>query len=358
MSEPQSERHIASHIFNIVMMVFGASALAWMMHRLGWARFREVVDNVGWYFAVILGLDVSAVLLDARALHTFMRPEARMVSYWRVFAAQISGRAINVVTPFGALGEATKLTMLISHVPRARVLSAIVLLNLSALYLSVAVMVIGAPITLLLVDLPSSLKITVGIGLAVLIPLMIALGVVVQRGALSTLTGMLHGVRLISAARRDAWRGRLQEVDRHIGELHSHRSAGTWKGIFWVVAARLVTWLATMMLIRAVGVAITPHLVIGVLSVGVLIQWIASIVPLGLGLADGGNYALYGLLGASGANGTFVTMLNRVRSLGVAMVGFVAMAVLHISNRLETMRLRRKLRDHKAGLAARVDSVA
>lgn len=350
MAEPQSERHIVSHIFNIAMMVFGGCALAWMMHKLGWAKFREVVDNVGWYFAVILALDVGAVLLDARALHTFMRPEARMVSYWRVVAAQISGRAVNVVTPFGALGEATKLTMLVSHAPRTRVLSAIVLVNLAALYISVTVMVIGTPITLLLVDLPSSLKVTVGIGLAVLIPLMIALGLVVKRGALSTLTALLRGVRLISAARRDAWRGRLQEVDRHIGELHSHRSAGTWKGIFWVAGARVVTWASTMLLIHAVGVKVTPALVIGVLSVGVLIQWISSIVPLGLGLADGGNYALYDLLGASGAHGTFVTMLNRVRSLGVALVGFVVMAIVHTINRLALMRQRRKIRDYKAEL--------
>jgi uncharacterized membrane protein YbhN (UPF0104 family) len=350
LAEPTSDRHIASHIFNIAMMVFGAGALAWMMQGLGWEKFREVVDNVGWSFAVILALDLAAVLLDARALHTFMRPEARMVSYWRVVAAQISGRAVNVVTPFGALGEATKLTMLISHAPRARVLSAIVLVNLAGLYISVTVMIIGTPLTLLLVDLPRSLQITVGIGLAVLIPLMIALGLVVKRGALSTLTGLLRGARVISVARRDAWRGRLQDVDRHIGELHTHRSAGTWKGIFWVGASRIVTWGSTMLLIHAVGVTISPALVIGVLSVGVLIQWISSIVPLGLGLADGGNYALYGLLGASGAHGAFVTMLNRVRSLGVAMVGFVVMAIVHTLNRLELLRQRRKLRDLKAGV--------
>src|SRR5882672_5046831 len=113
------------------MMVFGAGALAWMMHKLGWTKFHEVVDNVGWAFAAIVALDVTAVLLDARALHTFMRPEARMVSYWRVVAAQISGRAVNVVTPLGALGEATKLTMLVTHAPRVRVVSAIVLFNLA-----------------------------------------------------------------------------------------------------------------------------------------------------------------------------------------------------------------------------------
>jgi len=264
-----------------------------------------------------------------------------------VVAAHVSGRAVNVVTPFGAFGEATKLTMLVTRAPRVRVLSAIVLFNLATLYLSVAVMVVGTPITLLLVDLPRSLELTVAIGLAVVIPLVVALGVLVKRGALTTVTALLHRLRLISATRRDDWQVRLRELDGHIAELHHNRSAGSWRGVLWILASRLVTWTSTMLLISAVGVAITPQLVSGVLSVGVLIAWIASVVPFGLGLADGGNYALYDLLGASGAHGAFVTMMNRIRSLAVALVGFAVMAVVHTLNRLALARMHAKLRDYQ-----------
>jgi uncharacterized membrane protein YbhN (UPF0104 family) len=209
----------------------------------------------------------------------------------------------------------------------------------------VVIMLIGTPITLLLIDLPRSLQITVGVALAVLVPLMVALGVIVHRGALATLTSLLRRLRIISAERLADWHTRLRDVDRHIRELHKDRSAGTWRGILWVIAARLVTWTATMTLIHAIGVAVTPQLVIGVLSVGVLISWVASIVPLGLGLADGGNYALFDLLGASGMHGAFITMLNRGRSAAVALVGFVVMALVHALNRLALMRMRSKLRE-------------
>jgi uncharacterized membrane protein YbhN (UPF0104 family) len=350
--DERSERHLASHVFNVAMLVFGVVALTWMMRALGWDEFREAVSRVGWVFAIVLTLDVVALLLDARALHTFMRPEARMVSYVRVLAAQISGRAVNVVTPFGALGEATKLTMLVSHAPRGRVLSAIVLLNLSNLYFAVVAMLIGTPLTFLLIDLPRSLQVTILIGLGVVIAVMVALGVIVQRGALSTLTGLLRRLHFISAARREDWKLRLREIDRHIRELHKDRSAGTWRGILWVIASRLVTWTATLTLIGAIGAAITPKLVIGVLSVGVLIDWISSVVPLGLGLADGGHYALYALLGASGALGAFVRMLHRVRSLSIALVGFVVMAIVHTLNRLALARIRRKLHELRERAAA------
>ena len=347
MAEPPPERHVVSHAFNVAMLVFGAGALAWMLRQLGWADLRGVAASVGYRFAIVLGLDLAAVLLDARALHTFMRPEARMVSYWQVVAAQISGRAVNVVTPFSALGEATKLAMLVPHAPRVRVLSAIVLFNLAALYLSVLVMVIGTPITLLLVELPRALELTAVLGLAVVIPLVIGLGVVIERGATTTLIRLLRRVRIISEPRRDDWCARLRELDLQLTELHRNRAAGTWRGVLWVVASRLVTWGSTLTLISAVGVAITPALVLGVLSIGVLIAWIASAVPFGLGLADGGNYALYDLLGASGAHGAFVTMLNRVRSLAVALVGFAVMAVVHTANRLAIARIHARLRDRR-----------
>jgi len=335
------------------MVVFGAGALIWMIRNFDWDELHKALAGTGVYVAIVIGLDLGTVLLDAKAQQTFMRPESRKISYWRVVAAQISGRAVNVVTPFGALGEATKLTMLVTRVPRARVLSAIVLFNLVGLYLSVVVMLIGTPITLLLVDLPSSVKTTVEIGLAVLVPLMIALGVIVHRGASSTIISLLHRVHLVSQAQLDAWQDHLREVDRHIRELHKDRSAGTWHGILWILASRLASWVSTMTLIGAVGVAITPTLVIGFLSVGALISWIASVVPLGLGVADGGNYALFVLLGASGTQGAVVTMLNRARSLLVALVGFLIMAIVHTLDRTALVRRHRKLRARKALAYAR-----
>ena len=349
MADPQPGQHRVSHVFNVAMLVFGAAMLAWIGHGLAWGDLSAALVRVGRRFAIILGLDLAAVLLDARALHAFLRPDARMISYWRVAAAQISGRAVNVVTPLGALGEATKLTMLVSHAPRVRVVSAIVLFNLAALYLSVTVMVIGVPVTLLLVDLPRALQITVAIGLALVIAGVAALSVLIERGATATLTALLHRAHLISQARRDDWQVRLHELDRHLAGLHD-RSAGTWRGGLWLVASRLVTWTATLTLIGTVGVAITPRLVAGVLSVGALIAWIASVVPFGLGVADTGNYALYDLLGASGAHGALVTMLNRARSLAVAAVGFAVMAAVHTGDRLALARMHARWRTRRTPL--------
>lgn len=337
----KTEKHLASHVFNVAVLVVGAGALVWMLNRLGFANVERVMAGVGGWFFAIIAFDLAALVCEAAAIHQFMRPEQRMVKYWRVLAAQISGRAINILTPGGALGEATKVTLLVMHAPRGRVVSSIVLLNLAAFYLSVAILIVGVPITALLVDLPRQLEIVVWVGLAVIIPLVVGLGVLIQRGAINSVLHAAHGLRIISAARRDAWGAKLGEIDRHLRELQSNQSPGTRAGLLLVCAARLCGWTATTLVLIAVGVEIHLALLVGVFSVGVLIGWISAFVPFGLGVADGGNYALFGVLGAAGAAGVFVTLLGRARSLTLALLGLLVMAVAHTSSRFVIARRNR-----------------
>ena len=114
---PAGKKSVWSTIFNLAMFVIGAIALAWMLRSTSWPELWSVIRGVGGWAALILALDLVSLTLDAAAWHAFMRPEARMVPFWRVLGAWSSGRAINVLTPGGALGEATKVTMLMNHVP-------------------------------------------------------------------------------------------------------------------------------------------------------------------------------------------------------------------------------------------------
>ena len=351
--EPSHERHLASHIFNLAVMAVGGIALYFMMRRLGWDHFREVMHDVGPWFGLIIGLESGALLCDAAALNTFMRPEARMVSYWRVLAAQAGGRAINTLTPGGTLGEVAKVSLLVSHAPRDRVLSSIVLLNLANIYLSIIIIVIGTSITLLLVPLPHSVKVVVAIGIAGIVPAGIALVVLVHRGALTTVLKGARVARLVKPDRLERWQNRLVAIDGHIRELHKNRTAGTWKGVLWVIASKVINASNTVVMLHVTGVPLHASVVIGVLSIGILVAWVSAIVPMGLGLADGGNYALYSALGATGVNGVAMTLVSRTRTVIFALLGLVVMAVLHAVNRLGLAKMHRRLRALRAQAEAR-----
>ena len=123
----------------------------------------------------------------------------------------------------------------------------------------------------------------------------------------------------------------------------------------FVLISQIFSYTSTLVIMVAVGVHLTPSLVVGVLSVGVLVTWVSSVVPLGLGLADGGNYALYTILGAGGVHGMLVTMLARARTVTIAILGLGAMAVINAHARYAQWRIHHKLVQMKA---ARDDSPA
>ena len=315
--------------FNLIALGIGAIGLIWLVHRLGWHDTEQAIVAIGPWFAVIGAIDLASVLCDAFAIHGFLRssPGTR-VSYARVLGAQASGLAINRLTPGNSLGEPVKVTMLVRYVPTELAVSAIVMFNLATIYVGIAAIAIGVPATALLLDLPDRVAVAVWIATAVLIALALALALIVRRGALATLVDAAAALSLISRARAERWRGRILEIDARVREV-----AGVRRGLVGVIGSRILNWAGTIVLLHAAAIAMTTPLVIAMLSVGILVTWMSNVIPLGLGLADGTNYALYGLLGASPAAGLVFAMVNRLRTVVLAMIGLVIMAIANVAYR-------------------------
>lgn len=309
------------------MLLVGVVALAFVIDHLGWEGTRRVVLGTGLWFAVIALIDLVSMMCDAFAVHGFLRAKVQ-TSYWRVFGAQASGLAINRLTPGNSLGEPVKVTMLSRYVPTEQAVSAIVMFNLTTIYLGVAVIVVGVPITALTLDLPAQIERIVWIALGVLIVLAIALAVLVARGALSTLIGGLSTLHVISAQRAGRWRAHVQTIDGRLREL-----AGLRRGLTGVIGSRVFNSIGTIIVLHACAIPFTAPLGVAMLSVGILITWLSNVLPLGLGLADGTNYALYGLLGASPEAGLVFTMVNRLRTVLLACMGLGIMAIANAVHR-------------------------
>jgi len=84
---------------------------------------------------------------------------------------------------------------------------------------------------------------------------------------------------------------------------------------------------------HAVDIPLTAPLIVASLSVGILVTWMSNVIPLGLGIADGTNYVLYGIFGASPIAGLLFTMVNRFRTVVLAMMGVIVMAIANVLHR-------------------------
>jgi uncharacterized protein (TIRG00374 family) len=262
------------------------------------------------------------------------------VSYWAVFAAQASGIAVNRLTPGNSLGEPVKVTMLTGQgVPTSLAVSSVVMFNIASVYVGIAALVIGVPITAAVLDLPREIAIVVWVATGLLVVLAAVILVIVRRGAVSTLIDAITGMRFLSRERAASWRAKIVDIDTRLRDFFGRpRESGIGRGLAGVFGSRVSNWCGTIAVMHAADIPLSPSLVVAALSVGVIITWASNIVPLGLGIADGANYVLYGVLGASQAAGLVFTMINRLRTVVLALMGLVVMAIAHSMQRVRLAR--------------------
>ncbi|MCX5746329.1 MAG: lysylphosphatidylglycerol synthase transmembrane domain-containing protein [Proteobacteria bacterium] len=315
----------ASRLFDLGVLAVAAVALGFVVNALGWDGLRRSVLGTGAWFAVLAVIDLASAACDAFAMHGLAAdPSLRLR---RVLAAQLSGIAINRMTPANSLGEAVKIRLLARDLPLTTAASTVVMFNLSTIFLGILAVVVGVPLTVLLVDLPASVALALWIGMGILLGFAIVVAILVQRGAVGSLIDALEVPHLISAARAARWRAGIIDVDDRLRAL-GHAGPGVARGFVGVLGSRVLNWLGTIVVLHAVDISLSPPLVFAALSVGILITWMSNVVPLGLGLADGTNYVLYGVLGASSQAGLLFTMVNRLRTIVLATIGLVVMTIL------------------------------
>lgn len=314
--------------------MIGLAAFAFIVRELGWSGIERAIIGTGTWFVAIAAIDlVGSIVGDAAAIYGFLRPHTD-VPFRHVVAAQLSGMAINRLTPGNTLGEPVKVSMLVrAGVPTDVAVSTIMIFNLSTMYVGIAVIVIGVPLTALLLDLPPDIARAVWIALAVLVALAVALGILVKRGALGVIVRVLARFRAVSVARADRWHRGVQQIDARVRDLGSLRRPGVLRGVAGVLTSRVFHGAGTIVILHATDIPMTAPLVIASLSVGILVTWLSNVVPLGLGLADGTNYVLYGLLGASPTAGLLFTLVNRLRTVLLAMMGLTVMTFASILRR-------------------------
>ncbi len=318
------------HVLHAVALVVGAVVLGFSIEHLGREGFESAMLRTGLVgFAALAAIDFASLLCDAAGVYSFVRPNAE-ISFARVFVAQASGLAINRLTPGNSLGEPIKVTMLMAHVPRSAAVSAIVLFNVANYVVAVGAIAIGVSLTLLMLDLPMRAEVVVLAVTVILAALMVGLIRLTHRGALATLVRVGRRLRLLSTARAERWRDKLSDIDAHLQQFGDR---ATRRALIFVALSRLLNMAGGVVILAAAGHELTGALVLGTMSVGILISWISSVIPLGLGLADGSTYALYGALGASPGAGLEFAMINRVRTVVLASIGLVVMALSHVFDR-------------------------
>lgn len=328
-----------------IVLLAGAIGLIATVYLVGPATILAQLRAIGPWFAVLIAADVAMTSLDAAAIHGLTRGTGAP-PYARVVIAQLAGRAVNAVTPGGNLGEALKASILSEQTKTARVVAAVMYCGLCSLCISLAMVAVGAPATAVLMDLEPPARIALCVGGLASAAVMIALIMLVRRGMLASVVAVAARLRLVSRKRRKAWAARLADIDVRLGRDGDHR--GRTQAILLVLLSKTLGWGTTWLTVAVVGYTLELPELTALLSAGVVLGWMSTVVPMGLGVSEGGNYALFAMIGAPASLGVSLSLSRRVMQVLLAVVGFSVLALYRLSQRIAARAARLRQRRAKA----------
>jgi uncharacterized protein (TIRG00374 family) len=330
-----------------ISLVVGLVALAWTIHTTGLRTIGSYFKRIGWWWFAVVALEVVITSLDAIAIRAFMSPEQHKVKFRSALMSQLAGRSVNAVTPTGNLGEAVKVSVLTEHVNQSRAVATILLYNVVSFTVELATVAVAAPFVALLVPMPTSLRwVMVG---ASIVCAVLAIGcyALVHKGVLLSVARIARKIRvpgiasmrrkiwkneyasryLLAPERFEAWNERLTAVDRKMRVSEGARTQDRVLGIVAVTLSRLISMSLSLLILHAVGEKITVAFVAGYTVGGFVIYMLSTLVPMGLGISEGGNYWLFRALGENPARGVTLTMARRVTLVLYAAIGLILVTV-------------------------------
>ena len=321
-------RPIWERLINRLSFVFAGFALVYTVLKFpgGPERIPHYFKRIGWFWFAVVAMEAFGTLLDAIAIRAFTSPEHHQLKLRHTLLAQLSGRAVNVVTPTGNLGEVVKMSVLTEYVSQSRAVSTILLYNIVRFVLELAFVAIAAPFCALLLPMADGMRamiLTLGVAC-----LAISAGcyLLVRKGMLASLARVLVKIRILSKARYARWETKLRDVDDKLKLVTGARNRDRWIGIACVALSQITSMTLSLSILVALGESLTLGFVGAYVVGGFVIYNIAVFVPMGLGLSEGGWFSLLRVMGegeARVAAGMTMVYARRVTLVMYAAIGLV-----------------------------------
>jgi len=310
---------------NVIFLVVGVSALAIIIHQLGWDKLESAVRRVGFGFVFILLLHLGDVALDSFILQRCAGTHGASTGYRVFLHASLAGHAINEAVPFNSVGEVTKYNLMREHIPGHAAAAALVVQNLIRFVTMSVFIAMAAPVTLLILE-PSRVA---------TIALIITSAVFIIAGSVS-LWLLFRGIGELpltiarkvgfSADRVDRWRNKWGEVAGHWETVAGNgvRLRSAWLAS---IIARSLALAESALILHYLGVDNLFAMALLTMANYQVVVWATSFIPFQAGTTEGGAYFLYKAVGLSAQLGVVVELIRRTRRAAFIALGVLLLAV-------------------------------
>ena len=302
-----------------ISLVLAVIALVFTVRDIGVGTLATYLRRIGWWWLAVIPLEIITTTLDASAIRAFASPDK--IRLRDTLLSQVAGRAVNAVTPSGNVGEVVKMTVLTDVVSESRAVATILLYNVVTFSVELLVVAAASFPLALLVPMPAGLRGMLIVSGVLCFVLSVGLYVLVRRGMLVAVARLAMRLRILSRARFDRWHERLQGVDDKMRLVAGARRRDRWLGIVLCTISRLNSIFLSLLILHAVGEVMTVKFVAAYTCGQFFIYMLASLVPMGVGISEGGYDGLFRALGENPARGVTLAFARRAVTIVYAAVG-------------------------------------
>jgi uncharacterized protein (TIRG00374 family) len=309
---------------NIVFFLFGLAAFSYLVYRFGLDQIAGNISKAGWSLCYVVLVWLAIYLLNASAWRLVLGPQARHVSFGRIFMITVSGFVINYVTPFLALGgEPYKVNALSGLLGPRQSLSAVVLYRMVHLLGHMLLLLTGIAVALIALGLPAAVDAALGVSGAVILLVIVFTLAGHRNGVFQRIGPFIARVPLLrrAGAALRKYEHDLADMDAVITDVYHNDRQKFYASIGLEFLTRLLMGVEVYLILRGVGVEVSvPSALFLYVSYSVAIN-LLFFIPLNLGAREGGLALGLESLALPPLLGVYLGVVMRLREFVWILVG-------------------------------------
>ena len=305
---------------NAALLAVGLAFLIYLVWRMGPGELGRELSALGWGVLYLVLIEGAANLTHTIGWRHCLSKSGERVPLWRLFRINMSGWAINYLTPTASVGgEVSRATLLASTYKGPEAVSSVMLDKLMTGVAHVVLVVLGCLFLFWRVSLPLSLWVAMAVTTVLLTGGLTAFLLLQKHGKMGGLCRWLVQHKLGGRSAEVAAE-QISKVDEALKEFYREHPRDLVLSVVWHLvghlAALLHAWVFLLMLRQ-------PAPLTTVMAAGLLSLWfdlLTFAVPMNLGSLEGSRIVVFKALGCQALLG--MTFGVAVRLAQVFWAGF------------------------------------
>lgn len=315
---------------NLIFFMLGFAFLSATIVKLGANEILSGILSVGWSFIPITAVNFLWYASNAfgwRVVYRDFKQAEKLPApgEMKFILAMIAGEAINNATPFFNLGGEPVKGLLIGlgKGDGERIVTSLIVDN-TINYISTALFIsAGLFFSLFVLELKSGVKYGLIASCVVVLSLIAAFLLLQIKGIFADTT-----MRLMKFFKKENPEiiARIKRIDGAIIDFYYNKKRSFLLSIWWHLLARIIATFDAMFILYFMGIKIDLLTAFFIQSISVLINLVFMFIPLQVGAAEGGHYALFSSINRDPIDGVEFSLIRRLRGVIWIAIGLVIMA--------------------------------